>query len=697
MPHSLQFSTALQKHFHSGLPEPQPTTCPALGPILAVSILLLVCFFATGKHAAASTTGTVELSAPTELSSFISDVEFYLDPDWSKQLQDFTDGGESLFSPINSPSISFGYTKSKIWIRFTVRDSTQHENEWLLYIRENFLQHIDIHAVRSNGRSESLLSLRRDSPFSARPVAHPEITAPISLASNEQLTIYIAYWSEGFSGLDFSLQTPASFSQLTSQRTAKNYIYYGMMTLMIIAAGLCLIFLRETVFLAYLAYAISTLLYLLHADGVAFQYLWPNLGLFNSYASIVIGGSFALFSATFARVYLQTSKFHPFVDKVLLCVIVSVALVMVVGSLLDPQWTKKTLISMALLSILVCTWSGIVAAFTRFREVRFYVLAWVGAIISSLIMNMRHIFGIDIAQDLEFDSMRIAMVFDALMMGFGIADRYRQMRLANQKSMERNLAFARRQSALDTRLQDLQDQYQLAMELVQTRDAEMIQTVHDIRAPLHALRLNLRQLKNNPDSTENDNSKIDETFTYLENLIAGQLQRSIVEGSAEAGDARSQSAIDEGDALSVPSVLQSIHDMFLPDADEKGLTFRYRHTRHNMALNHFALMRIISNLVSNAIRYTDSGGVLLACRRTGTGLRIEVHDSGHGLCETHFNNAATRSETVSADGHGYGLEIVHNLARKHGFKVYLCNARRNGTGVIVQITGRLSNEKPHRN
>jgi hypothetical protein len=65
-------------------------------------------------------------------------------------------------------------------------------------------------------------------------------------------------------------------------------------------AGLVL---RHPIFPAYIGYSASTLLYMMHADGVAFQYLWPNFPAFNSYASVVAGGSYAVCSAQFTRGY----------------------------------------------------------------------------------------------------------------------------------------------------------------------------------------------------------------------------------------------------------------------------------------------------------------------------------------------------------------------------------------------------------
>ena len=81
------------------------------------------------------------------------------------------------------------------------------------------------------------------------------------------------------------------------------------------------------------------------------------------------------------------------------------------------------------------------------------------------------------------------------------------------------------------------------------------------------------------------------------------------------------------------------------------------------------LERILLNLVSNAIRYTDRGGVTVGCRRRGRVLRIEVWDSGIGIPEDQRKNVfgefyqLADPERSRRGGLGLGLAIVDRLCR----------------------------------
>ncbi|MFP3518993.1 ATP-binding protein, partial [Pseudomonas sp. SIMBA_077] len=99
--------------------------------------------------------------------------------------------------------------------------------------------------------------------------------------------------------------------------------------------------------------------------------------------------------------------------------------------------------------------------------------------------------------------------------------------------------------------------------------------------------------------------------------------------------------------------------------------------------------RILRNLVENAIRYTESGRVLIGCRRTGNGLRIEVLDTGIGIPPQErqrllqpFAQVEPTSQSPR-DSSGLGLPISHQLCLQMGGSLSLHG--RTGPGCEVQV------------
>ena len=234
----------------------------------------------------------------------------YEDKDWLVDVQTLASKKASEFVPINMSEPDFGYTESRIWLRAKLKNTTDDISEWRLYVRENFLQNYSVYVQRQSGEIERVEDHNPQTPFSERLLKYPELVTPISFEPGESVAIYIAYWSEGSSNAAISFETMESFSNKAVSRTSKNYIFYGMITLLIVGAFLGLAILRLPVFLAYLIYVFLTLIYLMHVDGVTFQYFWPEYPRFNSNFTIIIGIAFVLATYNFARSFLQTKKYH---------------------------------------------------------------------------------------------------------------------------------------------------------------------------------------------------------------------------------------------------------------------------------------------------------------------------------------------------------------------------------------------------
>ena len=124
--------------------------------------------------------------------------------------------------------------------------------------------------------------------------------------------------------------------------------------------------------------------------------------------------------------------------------------------------------------------------------------------------------------------------------------------------------------------------------------------------------------------------------------------------------------------------------MFGEEARNKGLDLRVVPSGAVVNTAPLALMRIVSNLVSNAIKYTEDGRVLLGCRRRDGHLCIEIHDTGPGMSESELARLAKPYERASdAPGTGLGLALVHELAATAKLDIQLASAPGKGTSAIV--------------
>ena len=187
---------------------------------------------------------------------------------------------------------------------------------------------------------------------------------------------------------------------------------------------------------------------------------------------------------------------------------------------------------------------------------------------------------------------------------------------------------------------------------------------HDLRQPLHAMGLFAEALRlrvHEPEVAQLVNS-INESVDALEGLFSELLDITRIDsGGVEVNPQH----------FEVGDILRKLRLHFEPSAFEKGLALRLRGGQRVVHGDPLLVERILRNLVSNAIRYTDDGSVLVSCRQRGERMLLQVWDSGPGIREAErakiFDEFYQVPHTTAVSpeqrkGLGLGLAIVKRLA-----------------------------------
>lgn len=204
---------------------------------------------------------------------------------------------------------------------------------------------------------------------------------------------------------------------------------------------------------------------------------------------------------------------------------------------------------------------------------------------------------------------------------------------------------------------------------------------HDLRQPLQALNLLtavLRQSAPLPQAGVLD--MMDMALTGMGELLNGLLDLS----KLEAGIITPQpSPIDLG------AMITAAAERHRPLADAKNLIIRVVPSRLTGLSDPVLMASILNNLIGNAVRFTERGGVLIGCRRSGNSVRLQVSDTGIGIPPDHqahvfeefyqVGNAA-RDRT---QGLGLGLSIVARTARLLDHKLELLSSPGRGSTFSV--------------
>jgi signal transduction histidine kinase len=125
-------------------------------------------------------------------------------------------------------------------------------------------------------------------------------------------------------------------------------------------------------------------------------------------------------------------------------------------------------------------------------------------------------------------------------------------------------------------------------------------------------------------------------------------------------------------------------------AQNSGLRFQVVRSRAIVMSDMFLLEGILRNLIGNAIKYTPRGGkILVGCRRSPAGFRIEVHDSGIGIAPQNMSKifeAFARLDSSASEGLGLGLFIVRHAAASLGHSVDVRSIEGRGSCFAVGVS-----------
>ncbi|MGA7993640.1 MAG: PAS-domain containing protein, partial [Bradyrhizobium sp.] len=261
-------------------------------------------------------------------------------------------------------------------------------------------------------------------------------------------------------------------------------------------------------------------------------------------------------------------------------------------------------------------------------------------------------------------------------------------------SFEAAEALERANATLEKRVRDRTEELtrlnsELALAKSTAEDANISKTrflaaaSHDILQPLNAARLYVTSLVERQSGGEDSRlvENIDDSLEAIEEILGALLDISRLDAGAMTPSITS---------FKMSDLMRSLEIEFAPIARAKGLKLSFVPCSLPVESDRLMLRRLLQNLISNAIKYTPHGRVLVGCRRHGQSLQIGVYDTGVGIPvlkrgeifkEFHRLEQGARI----ARGLGLGLSIVERLARvlNHGIALDATGAGGSVFSVMV--------------
>lgn len=216
---------------------------------------------------------------------------------------------------------------------------------------------------------------------------------------------------------------------------------------------------------------------------------------------------------------------------------------------------------------------------------------------------------------------------------------------------------------------------------------------HDLRQPLNAMQMYIAALKSKV--------KDDEILTIVEdiNSVSASTAR-LLNALLDVSELEVGAIKPRYEDFPINNIFTSIFQSFAPLAKDKNLQFRIVPSNITVKSDPDLLERILGNYMSNAIRYTKAGSVMIGCRRRGNMVSIEVWDTGCGISEDQMPNIfedfyqIENKERDRSKGLGLGLALAKRLSISLNHSIEFKSTLGGGScfSVLVAIGEQKSSE-----
>lgn len=234
-------------------------------------------------------------------------------------------------------------------------------------------------------------------------------------------------------------------------------------------------------------------------------------------------------------------------------------------------------------------------------------------------------------------------------------------------------------------IESLMVEKQTAINAVDVKNRIMASATHDMRQPILALDLYTDMLISTPESLHILAPKISEATKSVITMFDAMFDLARMSMNQ---------LLPVQIKFNLKDIMTALEQQYLPIAKNKKLQLhvQYKNSDREIIDDPILLRRIFGNLISNAIKYTETGGILLVCRDCDKyGFRVEVWDTGVGISPSMqkavFSEFYKNPEnTGTSEGFGLGLAIVTQLCVLLGHKLTMKSRRGHGTVVSIRLS-----------
>eukprot|EP00752_Nemacystus_decipiens_P018155 g16287.t1 len=257
-----------------------------------------------------------------------------------------------------------------------------------------------------------------------------------------------------------------------------------------------------------------------------------------------------------------------------------------------------------------------------------------------------------------------------------------------EQAERRALEAARSEAEMKLALNHAEQEYAKARDVALAHRNQLAQVSHDLKQPLSALRVAVAGLERTPGG---DSGVLARAVDYVDQLAQSYTAQLTDQGAGQDGSQTDPEAREASHGLEVvdtTTFADLLRQMFTGEAASRGIGLTVRARSGRLQVVPLVAMRIMSNLVSNAIAHAQAKRILIAFRKRAERWVFEVYDDGIGMDTSTLAQALEPGgKSGASDGDGLGLSIVQDLCASHGYGFEIDSHPGRGTMVRIGLAG----------
>lgn len=568
---------------------------------------------------------------------------------------------------------------SDLWSAVALKNISEPDgrlaDQWIVTFDAFAVQTADILLVRKSGSFDELLTFSSAAPYDPEILSGTQLKSkPMILRPGESAILMVRTSKLMAASPSLAIRDEAGLVEHDLRTAAFNAAFYALALFGLIVMLGVNISLKSSVGIRYALLFWLLLVSLSFDDNIPLRFLYPDYPQWNPYVGFLISYACIMFGFYVAGSSMVTRKgshrwskriqwlallpvltliLVPFIPRVTSYKIQIVWTgIMCLSHVLPLYWWEKSANRR-----LIEMWAGLIIIFAAYLV--YATLMFSGYLENQIILR-------------NFAKTTFIVIGTLVMLGltYGIVS----LRREHDRAQEAKIRILKEDARKSKRLLEAEKNYSRARDQAALRQRQLATASHDIRQPISGLRMSLDAALAKLEDEEK--SSIREALDYLESLSGDYLLESRP-ASAES-DFK-----DEPYPLSM--IFQTVGQMFHEEAISKGLQLRLVESSIKSSVPPLVLMRIVSNLTSNAIKYTEAGKILIGARRRPDGFTIIVLDTGLGMSDGEMIQFQAAYEKGNAsEGEGLGLAICHDLAKQNDLHMEVSS--KPGRGTCMRVT-----------